>query len=257
MIAYFTNLALVSGRPRPVYSFDDATARDIATIWASISALQSRWPGEAPELLHPDFPMDCRQRMWTVFAQRHTDGTGNLPFVEELSRVPRGCDALDLGCGNSGPATTLLEMGWHVTALDCNAEVLKLLGRRLSESRMAGRLELLQADLVEYVQASPRKFHLVVANDIFSYLPPNAFQPVWMKIRDLVHDEGFFAGTFFFEGLHEPVECKNMLEEMGAWLLPDRRMVRRLLAEAGFEVISCVFRSTVAIEFLAKKIGSS
>jgi hypothetical protein len=54
----------------------------------------------------------------------------------------------------------------------------------------------------------------------------------------------------------------NLLKEMGAWFLPDRRMVRPLLTQAGYEIKTCKYRmdepklklnEQMCIQFIAEK----
>ena len=58
----------------------------------------------------------------------------------------------------------------------------------------------------------------------------------------------------------------NLLKDMGAWFLPDRRMVRPLLTQAGYEIKTCKYRmddpkikvtEQMCIQFIAQKKTSN
>ena len=84
-------------------------------------------------------------------------------WVEEVAGdLPAG-RALDLAAGEGRNALWLAERGWRVTAVDFSAVGLErarsLAGRRLGDH--AERLELVQADLIDYVPAQ-RGYDLVI-----------------------------------------------------------------------------------------------
>jgi SAM-dependent methyltransferase len=238
---------------RRVDAWDDATARNLELIWKSISDTSARWLAiRARPVLNPSFPPE-RHLLWDVFARASEIGTGNLPFVAEISALPRGI-ALDLGCGNSGSASEVLERGWSVVAVDCSRAALECLHSRHREEVAKRQLRLEAADITEYVKVPHEPVDLVLGVDVFPYLNPGQFQETWLKIKDLVKPGGHFVGTIFYEN---PADLmgSNCSEDLGAWFLQDRRMVRPLLDAAGFDVVRCTFRvgSNQTIQFLAKR----
>lgn len=117
-----------------------------------------------------------------------------------------------------------------------------------------------QADICEFLPEEPAD--LVIAADILPYIDPRKFRATWKKIHDVcVKENGIFIGNLF-RAAPTPNELRmvNMMKEMGAWVLPDRRMVRPLLADAGFAIEKCTYRqdlpgpNQICIQFKAKKL---
>ena len=77
---------------------------------------------------------------------------------------------------------------------------------------------------------------------------------------DFLKEQGILVGTLFRAAPNPKlVPIMNSLKEMGAWFLPDRRMVRPLLASAGYNIKKCVYRNdmpgeeSLCMQFIAEK----
>lgn len=244
----------------PVVEMNDKTARDINVIWNSIQDAATRWRGNRDSYF-PGMPAD-RKEFWGAFAKDHK--TSSLPVVEEFigNSEGKGKTAIDLGCGNSPAAKLLLQRGWSVIAVDNSRSALNVLAEQNKAAIRSGQLSIIEADISTYIPSQP--VDLVIAADVFSYIDPSNFRNTWIKVHDVfIKKNGFLVGSLFRSAVNQKqVPLMNLLKEMGAWLLPDRRMVRPLLTEAGYEIKTCKYRKDdselkldeqMCIQFIAKK----
>lgn len=243
---------------KPIVLMDDTTARNMDIIWRTFQDLATRWKGHQA-MVFPGMPTD-RKKFWAFFAQDHRPKP--LPMFEEFvaKHEGKGKLAIDLGCGNSPAVRPLLGKGWRVLGVDSSKASLDVLAAQNAEAIASGQLVLQESDVADFVPKEAAD--LVLAADIFPYVDPARFQETWKKIHDTcVKEEGFLVGTFFRAPVRKDQEPEaNIFKEMGAWLLPDRRMVRALLNQTGYEVETCKFRlegdkdpDPMCIQFIAKK----
>ncbi len=146
-----------------------------------------------------------------------------------------------------------------MVAVDNSRPALDFLAKGNSDAVASGKLKIVEADVAAFIPEAPAD--LVLAVDILPYIDPAKFIETWKQIHDLcVKEDGFLAGNFF-RTLSDPemAPMMNLAKEMGAWFLPDRRMVRPLLTHAGYEVKTCRFRDDfsgkepMAMQFVAQK----
>lgn len=245
---------------RPIVEMNDETSRNIEIIWRSITALAPQWRGNR-ELIMPDEPTN-RKEFWGKIAARHPHPPEDLrvafEFIERASSA--GKFAIDLGCGNSPATKQLIEKGWRVLAVDSSRGALDVLKAQCQKAVDSGQLTVVEADINTFVPPEPAD--LVIAANIFPYIDPVKFQATWQKIHDTyVKKNGFLIGSFF-RSVPSEFKDMNVLKEMGAWFLPDRRMVRPLLTHSGYEIHKCVFgislpgKELFCIDFIAKKPSS-
>ena len=228
---------LFSQDPEPIVEMNEETARDITIIWDSIIHSAQYWRGEQ-EIHIPEMPMD-RKIFWGTFSQ------GNLAplpladlFIQRVSG--NGKVAIDLGCGNSPAIPKLLAKGWRVIAVDYSPMVMNILSSKYKKEIERGQLELVEEEITNFNPVEP--IDLVIAADVFPYINPAKFRETWMKIHaNFLKEGGVFIGTFFRSINSLP--RNNLIKEMGAWLIPDRRMVRSLLINSGYFVENCAFRN--------------
>jgi tellurite methyltransferase len=112
-------------------------------------------------------------------------------FDEEGSRERF---AVDLGCGTGGDTVELLRRGWHVLAVDGQAEAIDRLralelgederGRGGARRARVGSTHGPPADLVNASFALP-------------FCPPGDFPAVWERIEQSLHPGGRFSGHLF------------------------------------------------------------
>lgn len=229
---------------RPIVEMNEETARDMDVIRRSIEALAADWRGKM-DCRIPSMPAG-RKEFWGRFAAMTVETPLLLPELTNFIGDARGDGkiAIDLGCGSSAPATLLLKRGWKVIAVDNSPSVLDILRQKHLTEIASGQLILIEADATEYTPAEA--VDLVVASDLFFYIDPALFFSTWKKVHDLFVKKGGILIGSFHRCPPPPISAKelahmNGMKEMGAWLLPDRRMVRPLLTHAGYVIKSCTY----------------
>jgi SAM-dependent methyltransferase len=240
----------------PTVPMTDETASDSTVIWHVLQAAARTWRGKG-EVHIPNYPLD-RKLFWGAYALRN-DTPLLLPVLEQFTQESsgEGKSAIDLGCGN-GPVTThLLEKRWSVIAVDNSRLALSILSAKNQKAIAEKKLSIVEADITTYTPQEPAD--LVVASDSLPYTDPSQFRATLTKIHDrFVKRGGFFIGTLFCS-THD-LRLMNILKEMGAWMLWDKRMVRPLVTSAGFEMKTDKYvtqdgskEEAVAIQFIAQK----
>ena len=130
---------------------------------------------------------------------------------------------LDLGCGTGLVAETLRGRAGTITGIDLSSSMVKqALGRGLYS-------EIHQADVLDFLRATQRRFDLVVAADVFIYL--GDLEPVFAAVYEVLDAGGVFAFT-----------VELCTDEEHALLKPSMRyahsrsLIRTLAAHNGFDV---------------------
>ncbi len=107
--------------------------------------------------------------------------------------------AVDLGCGNSGPAIDLLKDGWEVIAVDNSEQVLANLRRSVCAVDQSwittGRLRLVCEDMETY--QFPKDVRIILAKDSFPYCDPKKFKIIWGRIYDSLGVGGCIIENLF------------------------------------------------------------
>jgi trans-aconitate methyltransferase len=141
---------------------------------------------------------------WSEFFAATRDQP-HWPRVEQAAAlVGRVGNALDLGCGAGRDTRYLLTRGWHVTAVDGEAEAIALLADLPSE-----RLRTVQSSFEDFV-FEREAYDLVSAQFTLPFVPQPAFGGVFKRLRASIKPGGVFTGQFF--GVHDE------------WNTPERAM---------------------------------
>jgi tellurite methyltransferase len=112
-------------------------------------------------------------------------------FDEEESRERF---AVDLGCGTGGDTVELLRRGWHVLALDGQAEAIyRLCALDLSEDER----DRLETRVSRFETAEWPPADLVNASFALPFCTPGDFPAVWERIEHSLHPGGRFSGHLF------------------------------------------------------------
>jgi tellurite methyltransferase len=112
-------------------------------------------------------------------------------FDEEHSRERF---AVDLGCGTGGDTVELLRRGWHVLALDGQAEAIdRLRALDLSEDER----DRLQTRVSRFETTQWPPADLVNASFALPFCPPGDFPAVWERIEHSLHPGRRFSGHLF------------------------------------------------------------
>jgi hypothetical protein len=155
----------------------------------------------------------------------------------------------------------LLHKGWRVVAVDSSRAALAVLREKADSLNprwtQSGQLSLIEENMGTF--SYRQQVDLVLAVDSLPYMNPAEFMETWRKVGACVKENGFFVGTLF-RLVRGADPLLNIAEEMGAWHLPDRRMVRPLLTDAGFAPITVQYRNdpqgateATCIQFIGKK----
>ena len=257
-LAQFQQMALETNSELPVVPFTEETARNMENIWKSIEATSSRWRGNNPARLIGK-PTD-RQQLWGLFAKGNPEVLPVLQDYIESMDSKKGKLAIDLGSGNSPSAKILLKRGWRVIAVDSSKSALDLLRSSTMKEINEEQLKIVESDIASF--ETSEQADLVIAADSLNYINPLDFKKTWQKIHDQFLKQGgdFIGSLYRCETSAGPVPLTNTFKEMGAWLLPDRRMVRPLLTNTGYDIKTCIYRKSneedepICIQFVAKKL---
>lgn len=254
-ISAFRNMVNAPFTNLPSVPMDETSARDINIIWTCIDELSKSWKGNSP-LFFPGVGRD-RQEFWTNLAIHGAPSTSPLVHEHIVNNDGEGKVAIDLGCGNALAIPLLLQKNWRVIAVDYSRGVLDHLERLYPKFVESKQLTLVHSTIEEYTPAEPAD--LVLSIDSLPHVDPARFKAVWQNIHDLMlKEEGCFIGSLFRSVPNED-ELQNTVREMGAWFLPDRRMVRPLLTHAEYEIKTCQFHrdgastEPISIHFVAHK----
>ncbi len=108
--------------------------------------------------------------------------------------TPPFASALDLGCGTGLVAPLLAPLAGALDGVDLSSAM-------LAKARALGLYrELVHGDIVAHLQATPQRYELVVAADVFVYL--GALEAVFAGVRRVLQPGGLFA--FSVEATDEP-----------------------------------------------------
>lgn len=124
------------------------------------------------------------------FDRHLVDGLGyraHRTLVDQLAFAParRYASALDLGCGTGLCGALLAGRVDRLTGVDLSAGM-------LDEARALGvYAQLVQADLLDHLRATPDRHDLVLAADVFIYV--GALAPVFEAVRRVLQPGGVFC----------------------------------------------------------------
>lgn len=176
-------------------------------------------PAEYVERLFDDYAESFDEHLVGVLHYR-----GHRALIEGLQRMARRrfARALDLGCGTGLCAPLLQPLADRIDGVDLSQ-------RMLDKARSRGLYdELTQADVVQHLQSTPRRYELVVAADVFIYI--GELDPVFAGVRRVM-DEGVFC--FSVEALEDGRDVALRPSQRYAH---SERHVRELARRHGFGV---------------------
>ncbi len=162
---------------------------------------------------------------------------------------------LDLGAGIGANTLPMAIAGAHVTAIEKSRELLLTLA---NESVKIGcpkeNLRLRRGDITT-MESYDGPFDLVMAIDIFPYLPPSALRATMEKIHTCLVDRGILVGTIFTTDLH-PLARELMGQLGGHFYEHSNDLVPQLLEHSGFNMLEQTeLKSTGGFQFKAEKIS--
>lgn len=130
---------------------------------------------------------------WAKFYQYTRERPPWPRMIRASSLVPHRERALDLGCGAGRDTRYLLAQGFHVTAIDADANAMTILATFPQE-----RLRAVQSSFGDFPFES---YDLINAHFSLPFLPREQFYAVFDKVRQALNPGGIFVGQFF--GIHD------------------------------------------------------
>jgi SAM-dependent methyltransferase len=141
----------------------------------------------------PEVAAQTARPTWAGFYHAHQHRTAHRTLVEAAARFAAPGPAADLGYGSGNETLHLLEAGWHVLAIDRQAEAAALLEQRIPAS-VRNAVELRVAGF-EDVALPP--VELVFAGFSLPFCHPSKFDALWAQITGALRSGGRFAGQLF------------------------------------------------------------
>ncbi|MBA3721939.1 MAG: class I SAM-dependent methyltransferase [Parachlamydiaceae bacterium] len=206
-----------------------------STIWRGNSQINLQTPD--PYLNGPT----PRQEWWGRMAER-TESFGLQTEIFKITKyyLKEQPIAVDLGCGSSSSIFSLLRKGWKVICVDYSQKALTSLEGWANnvnpEWLRTKQLTLVCSNAENYIL--PNNIDLVYAGSALPYFNPKSIQTILTNIFKALTPEGHFIGNFFATK-YVSEHAKEFTREMGGWFLKDEDSVGYLLANQGFELVTC------------------
>lgn len=125
---------------------------------------------------------------------RYYAATGKEPretLLDAVARFDEPGMAVDLGCGTGRDTAELLRRGWHVHAIDGEAQAIDLVRERVGEHPW------LELQVATFEHARWRECDLVNASWALPFCTPSVFAGVWKRIERSLRGGGRFCGQLF------------------------------------------------------------
>ncbi len=200
-----------------------AAGYDLAELAAEIARMKSQARSSAGfvRALFDQFSADYDERMRAKLGYRAPEILAELGAAVSggaLARAP----TLDLGCGTGLAAPAFAPAANGFVGVDLSGEMLKQAARH-------PYTELVEADIEDWLAATPRRFGRVVAADVFVYLGDLA--RVFAAVRRVLEPNGLFLFTVERHG--GAADFVQLPTKRWAHAEP---YLRRLAHETGFDV---------------------
>lgn len=142
--------------------------------------------------------------------------------------------AVDLGCGISDTAHTLLQYGYTVHCIDYSMPIIQHLTRMISSlTNDRERLRTWCGKIEDY--QFPSQVDLITAVSSLTYCDPNKINSIFQNIFRSLKQGGFFIGNLFALRYASSAQQEG-LREMGAWFVKNKQSVSQLLTQHGFKI---------------------
>jgi len=214
---------------------------------------------EPIELISP--AKDPKQREMMEFWARYNRSSRPIaPFIKKAldcvqsDRAFGAKTCVDLGSGNSGIASELLEKKWEFHAVDSSMEALSFLVKDLTKKTITNpNLQIHHKTMEEFV--FPQNVSLITAQSALPYLNPNRLQNLWDRIHVSLKPSGYVAANMFVRPLDEKREESQ--RQGGIWYA-NMRMVKALANNKNYQIVYLKEKdfskpSGASIEFIFRK----
>lgn len=161
---------------------------------------------------------------------------------------------VDLGSGNSGIASQLLEKKWEFHAVDSSMDALVFLAKDIEKKAITNpKLQIHHKKIEEFV--FPQNVSLITAQSALPYVDPNCLQNIWDRIHASLKPSGCIAANVFVRPLDERREEGQ--REGGIWY-SNIRMIKALASNKNYQIMYLKEKnfwkpSGASIEFIFRK----
>ena len=139
-------------------SLDDGLRERIFEANVAVHKIEAKYY----ELMHPEVYSKCEQKRVASILQM----VNNLVAVDGVNEKR----ALDFGAGTGNLTGKLLQMGYHVTALDISAEMCKILEKKYKRYLVSQKLVVVNSP-IEEVRFDRSDFDLISCYSVLHHLP--------------------------------------------------------------------------------------
>lgn len=129
---------------------------------------------------------------WTAYYDRNTTSPPEPTLLTALDAFARPGFAVDLGCGQGRDTRELLRRGWHVLAIDADADGIS----RLRSTHAADLGVRLDARHGRFEEQTWPQADLVNASLTLGWCTHGEFTALWRRIDESLPPGGRFAGQF-------------------------------------------------------------
>ena len=159
---------------------------------------------------------------------------------------------LDLGSGKGSNTLPMAKTGAHVTAIDKAKTLLESFAKKSVEIGCpAENLRLRCGDIVA-MRSYEGPFDLVVAVDVFPYIPAAQLRSTMEKIHSCLAERGILIATIFTTGL--PLPIRTFMGQLGTHFYENKReFVTQLLEHSGFKLVKLEVSDGDTFHFKAEK----
>ncbi|KAA2241613.1 class I SAM-dependent methyltransferase [Chitinophaga agrisoli] len=175
----------------------------------------------------------------TLRYQQQVDNSRNyvIPFIEQAMPIQPGTRVMEIGCGEGGVLTPLLEKGCHCVGVDLDHPRIELANQFLGNYVQNGQLRLITRNIydVDFLGEFRNAFDLIILKDAIEHIPDQA--KIIGYLKNLLAPKGQvyfgFPPWYMPHGGHQQI-CQSKVLGMLPYihLLP-RPLYRGLLRAAG------------------------
>jgi tellurite methyltransferase len=130
---------------------------------------------------------------WSAYYDAVRDRPPHETLLEALESFAELGLAVDLGCGDGRDTVELLRRGWHVVAIDAEAEAIERLRARVGDPRA------LETEVARFEDARWPCAELLNAGFSLPFCHPDRFDDLWRRIHGSIRPGGRFCGQLFGE----------------------------------------------------------
>lgn len=102
--------------------------------------------------------------------QTYTTQTYVIPFIEKQKRITPQSSILEIGCGEGGNLSPLLDMGCRITGIDIDADKIHAAETLYAEHPRQENLSLICEDIYKVTELN-EQFDVIILRDVIEHIP--------------------------------------------------------------------------------------